>query len=272
MKILAIGDTHGENWWRSIVFGSDDLYASYKEDKEKLQNKFKFNFENIPKIIFLGDYVDSYFVSTIDMIDELKEIVQLARNYPDKVELLLGNHDIQYINTKYQCSGFRPEAYFDLRDIFDENRDIFKAASVYGDYLFSHAGVTQRFWDICEKHLKTVKHLYDYTDPEKNIADHLNFLYESNFEPVFYAGRARGGYASTPGLFWADKRELIANPLKGYNQVVGHTKLEKKMMISLEDSKNLFFIDTMNAEASELFNIGDIQISDKFSTIRGMKY
>jgi hypothetical protein len=183
----------------------------------------------------------------------------------------LGNHDIQYIHPKYRCSGFRPEAYFDFRDIFEENKNLFKVASVYGDYLFSHAGVTQKLWNVCETKLKEVKHLYDYTDPEKTIADHLNFLYEISFEPLFYAGPARGGISSYPGIFWADKRELVANPLKGFSQVVGHTVQRQKDIIALPDGHALFFIDTMREDGFELF---DTEPSSKIkhSTVRKMKY
>jgi hypothetical protein len=272
MKILAVGDIHGEDWWKPVVFGARDLYKSYEEDKEFLQGSYKFNFENIGKIIFLGDYVDSFHVSTPDMVENLRKIVAFAKDYPDRVELLLGNHDIQYIHTENRCSGFRPEAYFDLRDIFEDNRDLFKVASSYGDYIFSHAGVTQRFWNVCEKELSHInKGLYDYTDPEKTIADHLNFLYQTKFKPLFYAGYARGGISSYPGIFWADKRELVADPLKGYSQVVGHTPQKTKDIVSLSDGHSLFFIDLMNEGAHDIFDT-DATITKSFPTVRGMKY
>ena len=271
MKVLAVGDIHGEDWWQPAIFGARELFNSYREDKEALQHDFKFNFENWGKIIFVGDYVDSFHISTPEMIDNLREIVKFANNYPGRVELLLGNHDIQYIHPKYRCSGFRPEAYFDFRDIFEENKNLFKVASMHGDYLFSHAGVTQRFWSVCENNLKEVKHLYDYTDPEKTIADHLNFLYEIHFEPLFYAGPARGGISSYPGIFWADKRELVGNPLKGVSQVVGHTVQRQKDIIALPDGHALFFIDTMKEDGFELFDT-EPSSKVKHSTIRGMKY
>jgi len=271
MKIFAVGDIHGEDWWKSSVFGARDLYKSYEQDKELLQGSYKFNFEGIAKVVFLGDYVDSFHVSTPDMVENLRKIVAFAKDYPDRVELLLGNHDIQYIHTEYRCSGFRPEAYFDFRDIYEENRNLFKVASSYGDYIFSHAGVTQKLWHVCEKQLKASTHLYDYTDPEKTIADHLNFLYETKFEPLFYAGPARGGISSYPGIFWADKRELVANPLKGYSQVVGHTPQKKKDIISLHDGHSLFFIDLMNEGACDTFDT-DPTRTDSFSNVRGMKY
>jgi len=272
MKVLAVGDIHGEDWWQPAIFGARELFNSYKEDKEALQHDFKFNFENWGKIVFVGDYVDSFHVRTPEMIDNLREIVKFANNYPGRVELLLGNHDIQYIHPKYRCSGFRPEAYFDFRDIFEENRHLFKAATMHGDYLFSHAGVTQRFWNVCVKELIHInKGLYDYTDPEKTIADHINFLYEIHFEPLFYAGPARGGISSYPGIFWADKRELVANPLKGVSQVVGHTPQKQKDIIALPDGHALFFIDTMKEDAYELFDT-EATSTVKHSTIRGMKY
>lgn len=270
MKILAVGDIHGEDWWKPAIFGAHDLFNSYKKGEEIHQGSYRFNFENWGKIIFVGDYVDSFNVSTVEMLDNLVEIVDFAKKFPDHVELLLGNHDIQYIHPKYKCSGFRPEAYFDFRDIFEENKHLFKVASAYGDYLFSHAGVTQKFWNVCENKLKEVKDLYDYTDPEKTIADHLNFLYELNFEPLFYAGPARGGISSYPGIFWADKRELVANPLQGYSQVVGHTVQREKGIVALPDGHTLFFIDTMKDDGYELFDTQPI-LKSKHSSVRGMK-
>jgi hypothetical protein len=269
MKVLVVGDIHGEDWWKAAVFGAKALHDSFVQEGGVGHHNFRFIRENF-HVVFVGDYVDSFSVSTPDMLENLREIVHLAKSFPENVTLLLGNHDIQYIHTKYRCSGFRPEAYFDFRDIFEENKDIFKAAYLHGDILITHAGLTQRMWNTCTKFLNSTE-LYDWKDPEKDIADHLNFLYEAHFEPLFYAGMARGGMSMTPGIFWADKRELVADPLKGYSQVVGHTVLKKKEMVSLEDGSVLYFIDTMDEQAHEVLNINP-HIKVKHKNTRNMKY
>lgn len=254
MKVLVIGDTHGEDWWKSVVFGAEALANSYFDNNGISHENFRFIKEKIDKVVFVGDYMDSFFVQPYEQMENLREIVMLANAFPDKFELLLGNHDIHYIYPEYRCSGFKPELWHQFKDVYEENKKLFKAAYMFGDYLVTHAGLTQGMWKICEKKLKESKHLYDYTDPEKTIADHINFLFEIHFEPLFYAGFARGGLSPTPGIFWADKSELIKDPKKGCSQIVGHTPLRQKDMRALEGGHTLWFIDLMNVEAWEIID------------------
>jgi len=73
MKILTIGDLQGLPDWK------------------------KANPEDFDLIIFLGDYLDSPIVKDKDMITNLKEIISLKKKNPEKVKLLLGNHEISYL-------------------------------------------------------------------------------------------------------------------------------------------------------------------------------
>jgi predicted phosphodiesterase len=77
MKITIIGDTHGRSKWKNIV------------EKEK----------DADKIIFIGDYFDAKDggYSANRQIENFKEIVEFKRNNPDKVILLIGNHDFHYL-------------------------------------------------------------------------------------------------------------------------------------------------------------------------------
>lgn len=211
MRTLVIGDIHGRNFWKGLV------------QKHSVDN-----------VVFVGDYVDSYDPPIPTIRENLEDIVYFARNNIGKVELLLGNHDIQYIfHPKHQCSGFKSVALFDYQQIFRENRDLFKAAHLQGDYLISHAGVTQSLWDLCEGK--------DETD---GIDETINYLYERNFNTLFWVGRLRGGVDLTPGIFWADKRELTRDPLLGYNQIVGHTPSREVHDEETVDGHILKFIDT----------------------------
>ena len=54
------------------------------------------NIKNYDKVVFLGDYVDSFTISNIASYENLKDIIRLKKRDPNKVVLLLGNHDIQY--------------------------------------------------------------------------------------------------------------------------------------------------------------------------------
>jgi hypothetical protein len=270
MKVLTIGDIHGDDWWKSVIFGAELLYSSFRENNNISHDNFKFIKDGL-EVVFVGDYVDSHHIPNHEVLENLRDIVHLARSFPDRVTLLLGNHDIQYIDTKYRCSGFRAELLHDYKEIFETNRDIFKPAFMFGNYLVSHAGVTQRLWNICEKKLRESKHLYDYNDPEKTIADHLNFLFEIRFEPLFYAGWARGGISSTPGIFWADQRELIADPLAGYSQIVGHTRQKEKNTVAIEGGHTLHFIDVGSRDSHDIFDV-DTKTKVSNPSTRGMKY
>lgn len=76
-KVLIIPDVHGRPFWRKA--------------KEKINS--------VDKVVFLGDYLDPYGYEGItreNAIEEFKEIIQFKVDNPDKVILLLGNHDCAY--------------------------------------------------------------------------------------------------------------------------------------------------------------------------------
>jgi predicted MPP superfamily phosphohydrolase len=85
MKHIAIGDLHGRDTWQQV---NTKLYD---------------------KVIFLGDYVDSHTLSDLVILENLKKIIALKKRPPEKVVLLLGNHDAHYLHyPRFECSGFRP--------------------------------------------------------------------------------------------------------------------------------------------------------------------
>lgn len=74
MKIIALGDTHGRHTWR-------------KKAKENDYNKF----------IFVGDYFDSREnISPRFQIENFKRILEFKRSDPERIVLLIGNHDYHY--------------------------------------------------------------------------------------------------------------------------------------------------------------------------------
>jgi hypothetical protein len=61
-------------------------------------------------------------LSNVDILHNLKEILWFKKSLPDKVVLLLGNHDIQYFIPNEVCSGYRGEMRPDLYDLFTQNK------------------------------------------------------------------------------------------------------------------------------------------------------
>ena len=106
-KVLIIPDVHGRPFWRKA--------------KEKINS--------VDKVVFLGDYLDPYGYEGItreNAIEEFKEIIQFKVDNPDKVILLLGNHDCAY------CYDFGSASRYDysnesiIKKLFGENFDYFR--------------------------------------------------------------------------------------------------------------------------------------------------
>ena len=74
MKTIVLGDTHGRNIWKDIV-------AQEKADR----------------VIFIGDYFDSYDLEPAIQQHNFKEIIEFKEKDECEVILLVGNHDYHYL-------------------------------------------------------------------------------------------------------------------------------------------------------------------------------
>ena len=142
MPTIAIGDVHGLTCWKEII----EEHPAHK-------------------IVFLGDYLDPYKeLSHTDLMHNLSEIIALKKASPDDVVLLLGNHDLHYFTSKIN-KGSRYD--FELapwaKEIFLANRSLFQFAYQDGVYLFTHAGIAQKWFAEAFK-----------GDATRNIANQLN--------------------------------------------------------------------------------------------------
>lgn len=124
MKIIVIGDIHGLNTWQDII------------SKEN----------NFDKVIFIGDYWDSFNISYEKQRNNFLNILEFKRKNPDKVILLFGNHDYHYLMMDFgeRYSGFQKAYCYIIRDelIKGIRENIFKMCHIENDFLFSHAGIT----------------------------------------------------------------------------------------------------------------------------------
>ena len=127
LRILSVGDFHGRDYWRELA-----LY----------DNPDKFDY-----IIFVGDYVDSFNKTNVEILHNLSNLIEFKRKYPERVILLLGNHDVDYMlanspaSFSHRCTGFRPEMFWDLKDLFRRNMRFFDVAFQIDNYIWTHAGV-----------------------------------------------------------------------------------------------------------------------------------
>lgn len=220
MKVLTIGDLHEKDVWKTRVNQNDwDV------------------------CVFIGDYVDSWTHDDTTCINNLRDIIAFKQSDPDSIFLLLGNHEISYMDTAYRCSGFQPSMYLAINDILSREKDLFQVAFQVDNYLFTHAGVTKKWYvhsqDIIE----------DFSG--YNLAETLNNIHNSSKQPILHTvGKLRGGHGFG-GITWADKTELMEGPLPDYHQIVGHTpvpNIEKytKFMGTEYKDRSVVFTDCLD--------------------------
>jgi hypothetical protein len=216
MNTISIGDIHGHDSWKVID-----------------PNKYD-------KIIFVGDYVDSFDISDDKILNNLLDIIQFKKSYSEKVILLFGNHDIQYLfnYSKYGCSGFRPQMYEKLHNVFNQNKSLFSVAYQIENTLWTHAGVHQGW--------------YKQRYKQDISSGSLNVSFINGDQALFDVGYRRGGYYDVGGIFWCDKTELIGSPYRNLHQIVGHTHIDHITKI-YKHNKEIVFIDVLNNDKCKFY-------------------
>jgi predicted MPP superfamily phosphohydrolase len=200
LRTLSIGDIHGLNVWKKAVFG--EIY----------------NIDDFDKVIFVGDYVDSFNITPIEQIHNLRQIIELKKKYPEKVVLLIGNHCIQYMFfPKYRCSGFQAANYMDYYKLYNDNRELFQLSYQIQNTLWSHAGIHKGWYN------QNIKKIHDKS--ENTISEIINRDFWMQKPWIYQVGFIRGGASSVGGPLWLDRRMLWKKPLVGYHQIVGHTRI-----------------------------------------------
>jgi predicted MPP superfamily phosphohydrolase len=218
MKTVSIGDTHG----KAIA----DVVLKIINEHDKF--------------IFIGDYVDSPEIDNSSMKKNLLDIIALKKRYPEKIVLLWGNHDIQYLLGKdHFCSGYRPGMKQEFFEIFDSNADLFKLAFQAADYLWTHAGINERWYEFrflpfAEKQKR-----------EASFSELLNLAFDKRYKAIFDVGYSRDGDSETGGPLWCDIEELEDEPWAEFNQIVGHNRVDQFERIK-KDNREIVFIDVLH--------------------------
>ncbi len=208
MDVITIGDLHGSPAWKDISPADWD------------------------HMVFVGDYADSFEYDDRQILENLIEIIRLKNTHPGKVVLLWGNHDLAYLFLDKQghgCSGFRPGMAKDLHDLYTKNSDLFLTAWQIGKYIWTHAGIV---WAWYEYYIKKEEPL------DATLSDTLNRLFREYNPPLFHVGPLRGGIHRHGGVFWADLRETLYDPLPRYHQIFGHTKTGNGIRSYISENKS----------------------------------
>lgn len=220
-KWLAIGDIHGLSIWKDIV------------NKE---------IDNTNKIIFVGDYFDSFDIDMPTQIENYKDILELKKSYPDKVILLTGNHDIHYLSTMNErYSGFNQK--FSLIIEHDcilpaiKDRSL-QMCHIEDDVIFTHAGLTKT-WLLKSNIIEDIDDTTDLDTKLNDIFYYQPFIFRFQSS---YKSSISDNYGDNiwQGPLWVRPRSLAADKIDNYRQVVGHTRMN-----TIHTNDKLHFIDCL---------------------------
>lgn len=186
---------------------------------------------NFDKVIYIGDFFDSYSDNpniAKDTAIWLKEKLANSSNI-----MLCGNHDHAqkyYTNKKAYCSGFTYEKAKAIREVMNQDDfDKLKQFHIENGILFSHAGLCYWFLDMLKKHsiLKIKKNmsLKQIENLLNKLVAQADQLYSTGYEhPLYMAGFDRGGSSEIGGLSWRDFGGTRV--LDGIRQIIGHSILK----------------------------------------------
>lgn len=231
-KTLVLGDTHGRSNWKLAIHQ-----------------------EQADRVIFMGDYFDSFHIPGLDQIHNFKEIINYKETNPQlEVVLLIGNHDYHYFpEIGYTgTGGYQNKIAPSITQVIDENRHHLQMAYGFQDYLFTHAGVSPVFMD----------QVFGEDDWSKeSVVVDLNELFR--YKPKAFEFNGFNSYGDNvtqtpiwirPGSLMSANKKHKKGLKKDYIQVVGHTAMKR---IDLKGSDQFtggryYFIDTMEVSGDYL--------------------
>lgn len=192
--------------------------------------------------VFLGDYFDS-FDETPQMVDEMTCWLTQSVKNPKRIHLV-GNHDLHYMyeNHYFRCSGYEQWKYFHINDIVKRKTwDKLKHYHILDNtWLLTHAGFHKEYIPLNIQCLA----LENRTGMFKAISEYLDQEIRKGMRGeswIFHAGQIRGGHQRYGGINWCDSREFI--PIKGLNQIFGHTHLDYIRWINVFEKQKEMCVD-----------------------------
>lgn len=229
-QLLVIPDVHGRSFWKGAIAKYPDL-----------------------PVVFLGDYLDPYTHENItqkDALDNFKEIIAFKQANMDRVTLLIGNHEIHYIDTFYEFGRKDTLQAEYIHQLLLNHLSLFSIAS-YAEMdgktiLFTHAGLVEQWWKryFPDTPTDVLSICNALNDKMKNINTFGAFIDNALMD----VARLRGGEAEAGSCLWADLDEHgnRSNCFSGIYQVFGHTQLKRKAVVKKTfadlDCRNAFII------------------------------
>ena len=244
MKLVAIGDIHGRDYWKQIV------------DQEQDADMF----------VFVGDYFDSFTIKGADQINNFLDIIEFKKQSKVPVILLLGNHDYHYYPgiEDNGTSGYQTLMAPSIKHVVDDNKQHLQVAYQVGEFVFTHAGLSSEWLDD-----RVVGWSVDSLDATVN--DLFRFQPQKlAYRPYKQVGDqvyGVGGYGSETfqGPLWIRPKALMAanrdTLRKQIIQVVGHTPQDTIDIKGKSTGGRYYFIDTLEYGQNQYLVIKDGVVS-----------
>jgi hypothetical protein len=224
------------------------------------------NINHVDKIVLLGDYVDHWYyqlwwnIPEHNPINIVNKIVSYKQKYPNKLELLLGNHCLSYLSKNpisKKVSSHQHEHDEKIAQAYLNNIDYFKIAVKFEKWVISHAGFSKTWVSN-----QTEK---GFNKDKENIIDWCNrMILEHNFHYFDWTGSlSPNGDEITQTPTWIRPFSLIKDSYFE-NQIVGHSEAEFVPIFVKNKNTNLILVDS--PEHTCYFEL-DTEKPPKFETI-----
>jgi hypothetical protein len=241
-KTLIIPDLHGKSVWKLVVHQ-----------------------EKPDRVVFLGDYFDSFDLTAVEQMYNFNEIIEYKEKKESEVILLIGNHDYHYFpeigNKGY--SGYQFGAATAISFLLKDNRKHLQMAYQFDDVLCTHAGVSSSFMD-------SVFGTNGWN--ESNIVELLNDKW--TYQPLtfdFGLG-VKNSYVDPYGdneeqsPIWIRPKSLMRSNKdtlrKKLIQVVGHTYVKEIDKKGNSTGGRYWFVDTFDTSGEYLvFDDGKVTVN-----------
>lgn len=216
MKTVVIGDIHGRPVWKLIVKA-----------------------ENPDKVIFLGDYFDTYDGYTaVEQMHNFKEIVEYKQSGQAEVIMLIGNHDFHYMpGITEHYSGYQAGARPAIEQLLYENKSHLRMIYQMDEFLFSHAGISMTWLE---------KWKYEgWESIEEKVTDLWDYIPNA----FAFVGRDPYGDSEHSSPIWIRPKSLqranYDNLRTLFIQVVGHTQQKQIDREGKSTGGRYYYIDTL---------------------------
>ena len=198
------------------------------------------------EIAFNLEAFDRLYKGNIIITKRLTDkLIEKLIEHKDKIILLLGNHDCQYLNKKFLTrSRYDSSNAYHISEMFNSHKSLFRLAheETIGDkkYLFSHAGILKPWYDDNKRFIGEI------------TIDNINHLLDSNEGMIALAevSTYRGGFSKCGSIVWADVHEHyyddVAMPQWDY-EIFGHSQQIENPIITDKwaclDCRRAFILD-----------------------------